>query len=293
MTCRLLLTRTYAKVALITLMLLCVPRIGMAKDTIMWLLRDFPPLTISSGPQEGQGAIDKLMPLLIAGMPEYDHLMLRVNRARGIQMLNEPSFTCDPTLLWTAERAKTIVFSIPTYAVISNGIVIRRNDFSRVSPFIKEGQVDLAALLASRQIKLGIVAERSYGPVIDQILQAAPNDAVSRHYGNDAVGSLLQMERVGRLRALISYWPEARFTATQEDIDPNDLKFYPIMGTAKYQFAHIGCSDTAQGRDAMEIINRKMRVLRQTKLIDFYADWLDPNSRLAYLEDAKAFFESP
>ncbi|WP_416194786.1 TIGR02285 family protein [Pseudomonas sp. AH2] len=278
---------------MITLTFLCIPRVGMAKDTLMWLLRDFPPLTINSGPQKGQGAIDKLMPLLIAGMPEYDHLLLHVNRARGLQMLGEATFTCDPTLLWTAERAKTIIFSIPTYAVISNGMVIRRDDISRFSPFIKNGQVDLEAVLASREIKLGIVAERSYGPVIDQILRTTSVDEVSRHYGNDAVGSLLQMERVGRLHALISYWPEARFLATQQNIDPNDLAFYPVMGTAKYQFAHVGCSDTTQGREAMEIINRQMRVLRRTKLIDLYAEQLDPQSRVEYLEDAKAFFESP
>jgi hypothetical protein len=32
-------------------------------------------------------------------------------------------------------------------------------------------------------------------------------------------------------------------------------------------------------------------VLRQKELIDFYAEWLDPQSREEYLQDAKAFFE--
>lgn len=284
--------RSCLKLMLVLLTLFGMPSTGMAKDTLIWLLRDFPPLTIASGPQQGLGAIDRLMPLLIARMPEYEHQILRVNRARGMQMLNEPSFTCDPTLLWTEARAKSIIFSIPTYAVISNGMVIRREDASRFSPFIESGQVDLGALLASQTIKLGVVAERSYGPVIDQILHNAAAAGLSPHYGNDAVGSLLQMERLGRLQALISYWPEARYQAVQQSIDPEDLAFYPIKGTAKYQFAHVGCSNTDQGRQAMEIINREMRVLRQSKLIDFYAEWLDPQSRVEYLQDAKAFFES-
>jgi uncharacterized protein (TIGR02285 family) len=285
--------RCWLSVALTALSLLCIPRTVMAKDTLIWLLRDLPPLTIFTGPQQGQGSIDKLMPLLIARMPEYDHLIMHVNRARGLQMLQEPTFACDPMLLWTAERAKTIVYSIPTYATTSNGMVFRREDLSRFSPFIDKGQIDLQAVLASQSIKLGIVAKRSYGPVIDQILHTSPDNDVSRHYGNDAVGSLLQMERQGRLQALISYWPEARFQALQQGIDPADLIFYPIKGTPKYQFAHVGCSDTAKGREAMEIINREMRVLRQTKLIDFYADWLDPQSRAEYLQDAQAFFVTP
>jgi len=280
------------KLLLVLLSLMGVPRTGVAKDTLIWLLRDLPPLTIATGPQAGQGAIDRLMPLLIARMPEYDHKIIRVNRARGMQMLQEPSFTCDPTLLWTQERAKTILFSIPTYAVISNGMIVRRDDARLFAPFIENDQIDLAALLASQTIKLGIVAERSYGAVIDQIVHQASAAELSLHYGNDAIGSLLQMERLGRLQALISYWPEALFQAQQQNIPSADLMFYPVKGTAKYQFAHIGCSNTPEGRQAIEIINREMRVLRQRELIDFYADWLDPKSRKEYLQDAKAFFEA-
>jgi uncharacterized protein (TIGR02285 family) len=278
---------------LVLVSLIGVPRTSMAKDTLIWLLRDLPPLTIASGPEQGQGSIDRLMPLLVARMPEFDHLILRVNRARGMQMLNEPSFTCDPTLLWTPERAKTIIFSIPTYAVASNGIVIRREDASRFSPFLENGQINLVALLASQTIKVGVVAERSYGPVIDQIVHSASGADVSEHYGNDAVGSLLQMERLGRLQALISYWPEARYQAQHQSIDPEELTFYPVKGTAKYQFAHVGCSNTEQGRAAIEIINREMRVLRESTLVDLYAEWLDPSSRVEYLKDAKAFFDKP
>jgi uncharacterized protein (TIGR02285 family) len=284
-------SRPCLRLLLVLLALFGMPNTGLAKETLYWLLRDLPPLTIASGPQQGQGAIDRLMPLLIARMPEYNHQLLHVNRARGMQMLLEQSFTCDPTLLWTAERAKNILFSIPTYAVISNGMIIRRDEAWRFGPFIKDGQVDLEALLASKTIKLGIVAERSYGPVIDAIMHTAPDDELSLHYGNDAVGSLLQMERLGRVQALLSYWPEARFQAQQQNLDPDELAFYTIKGTAKYQFAHVGCSNTPQGRQAMDIINREMRVLRQKQLIDLYAEWLDPQSREEYLQDAKAFFE--
>ncbi|WP_397449523.1 TIGR02285 family protein [Pseudomonas sp. NA-150] len=281
------------KLALLLLALVSVPRVGLAKDTLIWLLRDLPPLTIADGPQQGKGSIDRLMPLLIAGMPEYNHQLLHVNRARAMQMLLEPTFTCDPTLLWTPERAKHIVFSIPTYAVISNGMVIQRRDVERFTPFISNGEVDLQALLASQSIRLGVVAERSYGPVIDQIMKSALPDQLNSHYGNDAIGSLLQMERLGRVQALLSYWPEARFQAVQQGIPVEDLLFFTVKGSPKYQFAHVGCSDTEQGRQAMEVINRQMRILRQTKLIEFYAEWLDPQSREEYLQDAKAFFQSP
>lgn len=284
---RLRLTRVF-----LALVLFGLPCISQGKDKLIWLLRDMPPATIFSGPYQGQGAIDQFLPLLIARMPEYDHLQMRVNRARGMQMLNDSSFTCDPTLLWTPTRAKSIIFSIPTYIVFSNGLIVRKDDLPLFTPFIADGHIDLSALLASKTIKLGVVAERSYGMVIDKILSQVPDGELSEHYGNDAVGSLLQMERLGRLQAMISYWPEARYQAMQQGIRLDELRFLPVKDTPKYQFTHIGCSDTPQGRQAMEIINREMRSMRETSLLNFYANWLDPELRPQYIQDAKAFFET-
>jgi uncharacterized protein (TIGR02285 family) len=271
---------------------IATPGMACAKDTLTWLLRDFPPLTIFAGPQTGQGAIDKLMPELIARMPEYHHQIMHVNRARGTQMLQDPDgFACDPTLLWTAERAKTIRFSIPTYATPGNGVTIERRNHKMFAPFLDtDGHLDLAALLNSDTVKTGIVAERSYGPTIDKILKATTQpDKLILHYGNTAVGSMLQMERLDRFQAIVSYWPEARYHAQQQGIPLEELEFFPIKGAPKYQFAHIGCSNTDKGREAIEIINREMRTLRTTKLISFYAEWMVDKRQ--YLQDALTFFD--
>lgn len=276
---------------LATLGLMSLPGISHAKDTLIWLLRDLPPSTIFSGPDEGKGAVDRLMPLLIARMPEYDHLPMRVNRARGTQMLKDGVFACDPTVLWTPERAKSIVFSIPTFAAFSNGLIVRQQEMAQFTPYVERGVIDLNALLKSKTVKIGVVAERSYGLAIDRILDKVSDDQLNVHYGSDAVGSLLQMERLGRLQGLISYWPEALYQARQQEIPEQDLVFLPVKGVPKYQFTHIGCANTAQGRQAIEIINREMRVLRETKLVGFYAQWLTSPKREEYLEDAKAFFE--
>lgn len=266
------------------------PLSSQAKDTLTWLMRDMPPVTIAAGPYQGQGAIDRMMPLLIARMPQYDHTLMQVNRARGLQMLNEPGFTCDPTLLWTAARAKTILFSIPTYVVFSNGLIVRKEQMPQIAPFVSDGQVDLRTLLASQTFKLGIVAERSYGTVIDEILSKAPADELKQHYGNSAIGSMLQMERLGRLQAMLAYWPEARYQALQQGIDESELTFLPIKDVPKYQYTHIGCSNTEQGRAAMVVINREMRELRES-LKSLYAEWLDPVRRAEYLQDSAGFFK--
>lgn len=287
--------RWFRQFCLATVMVSCGwPLSASAEDTLIWLLRDLPPLTIFEGPQKGQGALDQLLPLLKGRLPEYRHQFLHVNRARGTQMLREPSFTCDPSLLWTPERAKYVVFSARAFVVVSNGVMIRRSQQEVMAPFIVDGQFDLQAFLEARNARLGAVAERSYGATIDERLKHADPRRLALHYGNDALGSLLQMQRLGRLEAVLGYWTEIRYHAMRQGIDPQDLAFFPIKGSAPYQRTYIGCSNTAQGRTAIERINEALRNIPQTQVQQSYASWLDPATRERYLLDNPSFFqESP
>jgi uncharacterized protein (TIGR02285 family) len=271
---------------------LATPVWAQPKSTLIWLLRDLPPTMIFEGPKKGQGIVDQILPLLIAGMPQYEHTLMRVNRARAMQMLREESFTCDPSLVWTKEREQWIAFSIPAFRAVSNGLVVRREDRAQLDPFLIDGEVDLAALLASGQKKIGVVAERSYGQVLDTLLKLAPPDALAPHYGNDALASLLQMQRLGRLQMVLGYWPEIRYQANREHIADDQLEFYPVKGTGKYLSGHIGCSGTVQGRKAIQEINELLRTLPHERLDQLYAEWLDPERRNDYLKEAKAFFEN-
>ena len=284
--------RARAVYALATLFLLIAPpAMAQPRETMIWLLRDLPPLTIFEGPKKGQGVIDHLMPMLIAGMPQYEHQLMRVNRARGIQMLHEASFTCDPSLIWSKERAQWIAYSIPAFRAVSNGLVVRQKDREVLAPFLVEGEIDLAALLANGNEKIGVVAERSYGEMVDDLLRQAPRNALTPHYGNDALNSLLMMQRLGRLQVVLGYWPEIRYQAHLAQIAEDELLFYPIRGTGKYLSGYIGCSDTHQGRQAISEINQLLRTLPHDQLNQLYADWLDPAMRSDYLEQARSFFK--
>jgi len=266
------------------------PQVSQARDTLIWVLRDLPPTTIFEGPQKGRGVIDQALPVLMASLPEYDHQIVHVNRARGMQMLREQPFVCDPALMFNLQRAQWIAFSITSFRVFSNGLAVLRKDSDGLQPFIHDGQIDLRALLASAPHNVGVVAERSYGEQIDSLLTQAPPGALMAHYGNSAIGNLLQMQRRGRLKALIGYQPEIRFQAQQQGIDPNELEFYPIQGMPKYQSVNVGCSNTPQGRQAVERINRALLELRPNTLLELYAQWLEPSLREQYRSDALAFF---
>ncbi|HEF4757797.1 TPA: TIGR02285 family protein [Pseudomonas putida] len=270
---------------------LAFPALAQPKETLLWLKRDLPPLFIFDGPKKGQGIIDQLLSRLIANMPQYQHSVMKVNRARGLQMLHEPSLVCDAALNWSKERESWIAFSVPVFRAMSNGLAVKRIDREVLTPFIKDGEVDLAALLATGSVSLGIVAERNYGEFLDSLIKQAPPKALTLHYGNDALGSLLQMQRLGRLQLLLGYRPEIRYQAQQHGIAEDELLFYPIRGTGKYLSGYIGCTDTPQGRQAIIEINQLLRSLPRDYLSEAYAAWLDPESRSEYLEASRRFFE--
>lgn len=290
---RLLARAVLGQRALAVFFLLATPTssaLAQPKETLVWLLRDLPPLMIFEGPEKGRGVIDQLLPLLIARMPQYQHTLMRVNRARGLQMLQEQTLTCDAALNRSKEREQWIAFTAPVFLAMSNGLAVRRSDQEFLKPFIKEGAVDLAALLADGGEKLGIIAERNYGEQLDALLKQAPANSLMLHYGNDALGSLLQMQRLSRLRMLLGYRPEIRYQARQQGIAEDELQFFPIRDTGKYLSGYIGCSATARGKQVVREIDQLLRTLPRTPVSEAYAAWLDPESRPDYLETSRLFF---
>lgn len=258
---------------------------------ITWTVRDMAPFNIMEGPLKGQGIADVMLGLLQERLPQYRHLNSRVNRARANQMLARDTLTCDPGVLWSKEREQFMHFSIPTLGVVTNGVVIRQELEAQIQPYLHDGKIDLAGFLTDPRFRLGVLVERSYGPLIDATLHATPPERLQVHHGNNALGSLLQMQQHGRISALLGYWPEVRYLAETDGVDVSNLRFYPVQGMPSYLLAYVGCSKTPEGKKAIEAINEVIRDLRGEELIGLYARWLDGPTREAYLKDAKGFFE--
>ena len=253
-------------------------------EKLIWLLRDLAPLTVFDGPKKGQGMIDQLMPVLIASMPQYQHVILRVNKARAIQMLKDQPLACDPTLIWSSARAHSIIYSTPITGLHSNGLAIRRENQPLLEPFVHDQELDLLALLNTKTVKLGVIAQRSYGEWIDEQVSHGPQEQLFTHYGSDPLGSLLQMQSAGRVQAVLGYWPEIQSKADQVGLPKDALIFYPVKGAPKYQLIYIGCSDTEQGRGAIHTINAVLANLGDNVLNTLKAQWAIPDHTEEYQE---------
>lgn len=261
------------------------------KSRLIWTVRDMPPFNIFEGPMKNQGIVDRMLALLMADLPQYEHVTSVANRARATQILNSGVLTCDPGLLWSKEREAIMYFSIPTLGILTNGVVVRKVDEAKLAAFIQRDEFDLAGFLADGRFTLGTLVERSYGKVIDaELKQAQPKNLVV-HHGIDATLSLLRMQQHQRLTAVLGYWPELRYQGENAGVPLEALNFYPVKGVPIYQLAYITCSKTPEGLEAIKAINASVRRRREGEVVDLYAQWLDGATRAAYLKAAKSFFK--
>ncbi len=249
---------------------------GVAAEKLIWLVRDLAPLTMHDGPNKDKGLIDRLLPLLIANMPQYEHVIQRVNRARALQMLEGSELACDPMLVWNPARASRIIFSNPILGLRSNGLAIRRSDQALIAPFVQDQAIDLPAMLSAQAIQLGVVGKRSYGVWIDDQLSESPSKPLVFHYGSDALGSLLQMQQAGRLPTLLGYWPEIEAKAKQHGLATEELAFYSILGAPTHQTIYAGCNKTPKGQKAINEINAVLESLPADALTSPQTYWTNP-----------------
>lgn len=97
------------------------------------------------------------------------------------------------------------------------------------------------------------------------------------------------MQRLGRLQLVLGYWPEIRYLIQAQGNNPDEYAFHPIQGVNRYQFLHVGCSDTVLGREAVRHIDQLLLTLRRETLPAFYARWLAPEEHEQYLIDSQHF----
>lgn len=90
-----------------------------------------------------RGLFDRLMPALMAGMAQYEHVILPVNRARAIRTLEETSLAFDPALVRNPRRAQSMAYSRPVIDLHGNGLAIRRENKELIEPFVHGDSVDL------------------------------------------------------------------------------------------------------------------------------------------------------
>ncbi|MDM7862224.1 TIGR02285 family protein [Alteromonas sp. ASW11-36] len=226
---------------------------------INWQTFHVPPLYMKVGERIGEGFVDKMLALIIEGLPDYQHNMPLTTQARALYDIQLGKQACHPALFKTAERQKFAVFSTPAFFTPSNRLIINAGvaDTRQLS-----SPINLLHTLENQDISLALVQGRSYGPFIDQIIANYPTENILRISveRNEVVFQLVNIQRVD---ATIAYPFELNYYS-REAMAESNLKSFVILDSPAYSLGHVACPNNAWGKAVIARVNNSLKDLVAT-----------------------------
>lgn len=233
---------------------LLLPHGAPAQDAMSWLMPDIPPASIPLDGKPSDGIADRIVGYIAARWPERQHRYLYANAKRTWLLLEQGDPVCFAAALYTPERRRSAHFAI-TSLVPPSQLIVDQAAIARL-PLNAQGEVDLARLLAERQLRGVVIERRSYGPVLDKLLAARPADAkLSKSSVGDYGRNVLKLVAHGRADYSIDYDYALKYAqATQRGLER--LRMVPIAGNGKPMLAGVACPRNAWGLATVRRIDR-------------------------------------
>ncbi|MDZ7871204.1 MAG: TIGR02285 family protein [Rheinheimera sp.] len=238
-------------------------------DTMDWFIRDWPPVNILQGPQQGQGAYDVMLHRLMLALPQYDHQLHLSTLTMRQQMMQQEKSHCLFGLLKTPQRQTFLQFSEPV-AVIPNLQLVARADHPMWQQMQRRQAVDLTWLFG--QSWRGMVEEhRTYpSPIAEHLTEFVQVSATETN--------LVQMLKANRVDYVIEYADRMHYLA--QATPGLKLRALPLQGLPVVTEVYVACSISEQAKAQIKAVNQALHQLRgDPQYRAALLDWLTPESR--------------
>ncbi|RQO58744.1 hypothetical protein DBR47_13800 [Paucibacter sp. KBW04] len=247
---------------------------GQDPRELTWVVENFEPYFIQTGPLKGKGIGDRINQFLIDALPEYRHKIAYVPILRITEGLKKGQQQVITTYLKNPADLAFTQYSITSLVVPPLELTLRRQDWQRdwrASP-----QISLRAFLDAGKV-VGLAGRRFYGDGITPIVtdrQRYPKGAYvqqSSHYRK-----LAEMVVQKHVDATIGYAAELKYF---ELSSPNagQLISLPIVEEPNYLYAYVALPKTPWGDRLRERIDRVLSQKRNTPAYRaIMLDWFTP-----------------
>lgn len=248
------MSEAWRLLALLVLLACSAPsRAAPVVDTITWLSGDT--LAMRDGGTVVRPS-DRMLGWLAERLPYIAHKRVVANAKRSWMLIQGGEPVCHVGAVRTAERERLAYFS-NTSIMPPLQLVVRAQQRGAV-PVDASGQVDLAALLASPELRGVMVHGRSYGPVLDSLLARHQHSPALRSITTGDFGSnLMPMLMQGKADYAIEY-PNALAALKQLQPEAQSLVTLPIRGATDPVIAGVACPRTPWGQAAIHLIDRTL-----------------------------------
>ncbi|MCV2369529.1 TIGR02285 family protein [Roseateles oligotrophus] len=227
---------------------------------IRWLLLDFVPYHMVDGPNKGTGLRDQYLNALIKRMPEYRHVLEVSSTERIFQYMQSGQPVCTLSMLKVPEREAYTVFGTEAFFIQLPPVLIVRRGYAPPGGWKKRarGDISLADLLQSGEVRLGTLPKRRFGLGIDEALKQARTNRPDQvldfsEYG--LLSGLLHTLGRNRFDVTLGYAIEVeQLRKTQADL--GDFEYLALSEAPGLIITYPSCSRTPWGKQVMQTIDQ-------------------------------------
>jgi uncharacterized protein (TIGR02285 family) len=239
----------------------------LARPVVQWLVQNAPPVFSYEGTRVPQSAAElgpgeraMFLRLLLAQLPQYQHVFFEASLPRFELMLSQGQTVCSVLHKRLPERLANRYFT-PMYPVMGSRqpqLVLRRERLARFQTL--GSPVPLGKLLANAELRGLVERDRSFGSTLDSALKPALGKAVDTVVVSNKA-TLLSMLLAGRMDYTLEY-PDA-IAGLLDPRQAQELLVLPIAEADRADHAYASCSRTAEGLARIQAIDAAIRRLAQ------------------------------
>ena len=247
------------------------------KPVVHWPHFEWPPYYIIDG-ETVSGVGFEIQELLRANLPGYDHRIINSPPQRSLQQAKTGETYCFTGALRTPDRERYLTYSIPCRLTEPQMLVIRKADSKRFAPFMSNGTLSLARILAKQTLSLGLTRGFRYPKGVEAILAdyklSSNVELVHRENSMDVRLSLLMANRIDCFLALPA---NLIYLAKQRHL-LNRIEIYPLLESNEYAVGYIACTSNPVGEELIGKINKiLMREVPRKEYLEQFTRWVVPS----------------
>jgi uncharacterized protein (TIGR02285 family) len=251
-------------------LLMLLPAGAQAKEALIWLKTEWPP--VFTARSDGFG--DQALAWLMDRLPDYEHSVQNLPLARLLKTLESQDATiCASGLARNPAREQQYLISRDFMHMPALALVVRADAVDAFARYRRaDGGVEMRRLLAQSDLKGAVNDNRSYGAILDAMLQGTSLVRLSK------TSNMVSMLAARRFDWALLYPFEATRQARQEAPAP-EIAGLPIAEIPGLIEGGITCNRTAGGRQVIAKIDRLIAANPSWPWMAPMLDWLDPETR--------------
>ncbi len=261
------------------------------KPVLTWMVLDLPPGSMPVNGQLTDGINDRMLKMVIAELPGYEHRIVVANTARAMADLAEGKQACFGSAAYSADRERVAYFTL-AYLIPPLHIVARADTTPRL-PMNARGEVLAPELFARSDLQGLVVPQRAYSQLLDDMLKQRPADSgVRQVLANDGGANILKMLKLRRGDYTVEYDFVANYLiARTADLAGTPFSMLPIAGAEPLPVG-IACPHTEWGRQIIEQVDAALvRLAVRPAFREALLRWLPADSARRYQPAIEAFLE--